>query len=107
MAHSDAVARQHYLWVNQENLDAATRTRISVVRARLWAQPADSGRDTGHEAELQISKPEEAEGKAGERIRTADVQLGNSEVGAQALVPQELTTRFAAENEDYKWVASH
>jgi hypothetical protein len=38
---------------------------------------------------------------AGERIRTADVQLGNPIVGAQVLCLQGLTTRFSAESEVY------
>jgi hypothetical protein len=39
--------------------------------------------------------------KAGEGIRTLDVQLGNSMLGAQTLVIKALTSRFSARNEDY------
>ena len=39
--------------------------------------------------------------KAGDGIRTHDVQLGNSVLGAQTLALQTLTSRFSAENEDY------
>jgi hypothetical protein len=38
---------------------------------------------------------------AGEGIRTLDVQLGNSVLGAQTLVRKALTSRFLARNEDY------
>ena len=42
------------------------------------------------------------EKKAGERIRTADVQLGNSVVRLQTLVNKTLMYCFSAENEDCK-----
>ena len=45
--------------------------------------------------------------KTGDRIRTDDVQLGNSGVGAQVPMAQALTMRLSAKNEGYKWVASH
>ena len=39
---------------------------------------------------------------AGERIRTADVQLGKSKLRLQTLVTTALTCRFLGKNEDYK-----
>jgi integrase len=77
MGHSDEVARQHYLRVNEEDLAAATQTQIGVVRAQLWAQPTDSGRDQADEPDPQIISLEKFKKIAGDRIRTDDVQLGN------------------------------
>jgi len=45
--------------------------------------------------------------KAGDGIRTHDVQLGNSVLGVQVVRTRALTTRFSAKNEDYRWFASH
>jgi hypothetical protein len=39
--------------------------------------------------------------KAGDRIRTHDVQLGNSVLGAQVVMTQTLIARFSAKNEVY------
>ena len=45
--------------------------------------------------------------KAGERIRTADVQLGNSSFRLQSLASKGLMAALAAKNEGFKWLAGH
>ena len=50
----------------------------------------------------QVLRFEDFKKKAGERIRTADVQLGNSMLRLQTLVRAALMWCFSVENEDYK-----
>ncbi len=76
MGHSDEVARQHYLRVNDADLDAATQTQIGAGLTQKLTQIEDSEPETGDEDEPQIFNLEEFRKKAGDRIRTDDVQLG-------------------------------
>ncbi len=87
MGHSDEVARQHYLRVNDADLDAATQTQIGAGLTQKLTQIGDSEPETGDEDEPQIFNLEEFRKQAGDRIRTDDVQLGNSLLGAQTLYP--------------------
>jgi len=45
--------------------------------------------------------------KAGDRIRTGDVQLGKAACRAQIMVEQGLMASFWAENEVRKWIVGH
>src|SRR5690606_34491614 len=76
MGHSDEVARQHYLRVNDADIDAAARTPIAGNLTQLLTQLAVSeGSDEG-EPEPQVLKLADFRKKAGDGIRTHDVQLG-------------------------------
>lgn len=76
MGHSDEVARQHYLRVNEADIDAASRTQIGGNLTQLLTQLAISEVSETEEHEPQVLKLEDFRKKAGDRIRTDDVQLG-------------------------------
>ena len=76
MGHSDEVARQHYLRVNEDDLDAATHTRIGAVLTQKLTQTEETGAETDNAADSQPAASQELNEKAGDRIRTDDVQLG-------------------------------
>lgn len=77
MGHSDEVARQHYLRVNDADLDAAAQTAITAELTQKVTQIASEPRLEPADDEPQILKLEDFKKKAGEGIRTLDVQLGN------------------------------
>ena len=107
MGHSDEVARHHYLRVNENDLQAATTTPFPEKLTQLLTQLDEKEVSAEQEHEPQVLKLEDFRKKAGDGIRTHDVQLGNSEIGAQLLCRQGVMPRFWAENEVYNWVASH
>jgi len=76
MGHSDEVARQHYLRVNEADIDAASRTPIAGKLTQLLTQLDDLAISGDEEPEPQVLKLEDFRKKAGEGIRTLDVQLG-------------------------------
>jgi integrase len=90
MGHSPEVARQHYLRVDDNNMAAASSRPISEIWAQLYApvDPAktvltqlltqlDRSEDKSErEVASQDQESEEVEEKAGDGIRTHDVQLG-------------------------------
>ncbi len=76
MGHSDEVARQHYLRVNEADLDAASRTPIAKKLTQLLTQLADFEASAEEEHEAQVLNLEDFRRKAGDGIRTHDVQLG-------------------------------
>ncbi|GMU82394.1 MAG: hypothetical protein AMXMBFR47_22650 [Planctomycetota bacterium] len=76
MGHSEEVARQHYLRVNDADLDAATRTAIAGELTQKLTQIESEPRLEALEDEPQTLKLEDFMKKAGEGIRTLDVQLG-------------------------------
>jgi integrase len=76
MGHSDEVARQHYLRVNDADLNAAALTQIGAVLTQKLTQIEDSGPESDPEPDPQIINLEEFKRKAGDGIRTHDVQLG-------------------------------
>ena len=78
MGHSDEVARQHYLRVNEADLDAASRTQIGSNLTQLLTQLYVSEPSVEQESEPQTLKLEDFRKKAGDGIRTHDVQLGKS-----------------------------
>jgi hypothetical protein len=77
MGHSDEVARQHYLRVNDADLDVATRTAIAAELTQKVTQIVPEPRLEPVEDGPQVIKLEDFMKKAGDRIRTDDVQLGN------------------------------
>ena len=76
MGHSDEVARQHYLRVNESDLQAATHSRIAGNVTQLVTQLDVSEQLADDEPEPQVLKLEDFRSKAGDGIRTHDVQLG-------------------------------
>jgi len=76
MGHSDEVARQHYLRVNEADIDAASRTQIGGNLTQLLTQLAVSEASGESEPEPQVIRFPDVMKKAGDRIRTDDVQLG-------------------------------
>ena len=68
--------RQHYLRVNEADIDAASRTPISGNLTQLLTQLAVSEGSDDQDAEPQVLKLHDFTNKAGEGIRTLDVQLG-------------------------------
>jgi hypothetical protein len=76
MGHSDEVARQHYLRVNESDLQAATHTPIGRKLTQLLTQLADSQPNVKSKPDAQPIENDGLETKAGEGIRTLDVQLG-------------------------------
>ncbi len=76
MGHSDEVARQHYLRVDESNLTAATHSRIDHEVTQKVTQIAEMEPISSDDEEPQVLRFEDFTSKAGERIRTADVQLG-------------------------------
>ena len=75
MGHSDEVARHHYLRVNEADLQTATHTPIPEKLTQL-------GVSEGLAQTQQDAQPFDSQGfekKAGDRIRTGDVQLGKNE----------------------------
>ncbi|MEW6198091.1 MAG: hypothetical protein AB1601_05440 [Planctomycetota bacterium] len=78
MGHSDEVARQHYLRVNESDLATAARTPIDPNLTQLLTQLAISEGSAGDEPEPHVIKLENFRRKAGDGNRTHDVQLGNN-----------------------------
>ena len=74
--HSDELARQHYLRVDEANLAAATHSQIDPVLTQGLTQIAQIHVISQEDDEPQLLRFEDFKDKAGERIRTADVQLG-------------------------------
>ena len=65
MGHSDQVARQHYLRVNEADLDAAAQTQIGAVLTQKLTQIEESEPETADERDTQIINLEEFKKKAG------------------------------------------
>ncbi len=103
--HSDLnTTDRYYLQVPESEYVRAARTRLAPVVTQPVTQPGKNEAESNTKKnadESQVSASQELSETAGERIRTADVQLGNPIVGAQVLCFQGLTTRFSAENEVY------
>ncbi len=76
MGHSDEVARQHYLRVNESDLQGAAQSPIPEKLTQLLTQPAGSVHSQPEGDEPQVFSFEAFTKKAGDRIRTDDVQLG-------------------------------
>ncbi len=76
MGHSDEVARQHYLRVNESDLAAAAQTPIDPNLTQLLTQLDVSEQLAEDESEPQVLNFDEFRRKAGDGIRTHDVQLG-------------------------------
>ncbi len=90
MGHSPEVARQHYLRVDENNLSAASSQPISEkwtqicapfdpnssVETQKWTQIASSDEKSKRDESSQDQESEGLEEKAGDGIRTHDVQLG-------------------------------
>ncbi|MCC7292971.1 MAG: hypothetical protein IT449_12995 [Phycisphaerales bacterium] len=72
---------QHYLRVNDADIDAAAHTPIAGNLTQLLTQLAVSEVSDPEEPEPQVLKLEDFMKKAGDRIRTDDVQLGKSPEG--------------------------
>ena len=102
MGHSDEVARHHYLRVNESDLDAAARTPIDEEVTQKVTQIETSEPSGDEEEALQVLKLEDFRKKAGDGIRTHDVQLGKSLVGAQCHVRQRVISCFLGQNEVFK-----
>jgi len=91
MGHSPEVARQHYLRVDEHNMSAASKQPISEkwtqihapvdpsssVETQKWTQTTSSEEKSKRDESSQDQESEEVEEKAGDGIRTHDVQLGN------------------------------
>jgi hypothetical protein len=77
MGHSDEVARQHYLRVNEADINEAAKSPIAGNLTQLLTQLAVSEASEVREPEPQTLKLADFRKKAGEGIRTLDVQLGN------------------------------
>ena len=94
----------YYLQVPESEYERAAKMRSDPVVTQLVTQLGENGAESDEKKkreESQVSDPQGLNEKAGERIRTADVQLGNPIVRAQVLCFQGLTTRFLAGNEVY------
>ncbi len=76
MGHSDEVARQYYLRVNEADLDAATQTQIGRVLTQKLTQIEETEPVGEDEQEPQVLRLSDFTDKAGDGIRTHDVQLG-------------------------------
>lgn len=76
MGHSDDVARQHYLRVNEADLAEAAHTSIAEKLTQKVTQIENSGVSDAPDDEPQVLKLEDFRKKAGDGIRTHDVQLG-------------------------------
>ena len=76
MGHSDNVARQHYLRVNDADIEAASRTQIGTNLTQLLTQLDVSEASADEVPEPQTPKLADFKKKAGDGIRTHDVQLG-------------------------------
>ncbi len=81
MGHSDDVARQHYLRVNEADLAEAAHTPIDEQLTQKATQIEKSGVAGAQDDEPQVIKLKDVMKKAGDRIRTDDVQLGKSPEG--------------------------
>lgn len=79
MSHSDEVARQHYLRVNESDMRGASQTRIAPDRTQEVTQIEESGPVAADDEEPQVFKLADFMKKAGEGIRTLDVQLGKDD----------------------------
>ncbi|GMU82468.1 MAG: hypothetical protein AMXMBFR47_23390 [Planctomycetota bacterium] len=90
MGHSDEVARQHYLRVNESDMAAASQTRIAPVLTQKVTQIEESGLVVVDDDEPQVLKLADFMKKAGEGIRTLDVQLGKS-VGRPLKMAEKLS----------------
>ena len=88
MGHSDEVARQHYLCVNPSDMAAASRTQIPESLTQKVTQIKVSAPAEVEDAEPQVLKLEDFKKKAGDGIRTHDVQLGNRRFGLEAVALQ-------------------
>ena len=76
MGHSDEVARQHYLRVDERDLCAATHSRIGTKVTQLVTQLGVFEPQEPKQPDSQPSVDQGVEEKAGDGIRTHDVQLG-------------------------------
>jgi integrase len=94
MGHSDEVARHHYLRVNESDLRAATTAPIPEKLTQLLTQLDVSEASAEEEHDPQVLKLNDFRKKAGDGIRTHDVQLGKSLVGAQSHILQWVIPRF-------------
>ncbi|MBP7937647.1 MAG: site-specific integrase [Phycisphaerae bacterium] len=74
MGHSDEVARQHYLRVDERDLSAATHSLIGTKVTQLGVSEPQEPK----QPDSQPSADQGVEETAGDRIRTDDVQLGKS-----------------------------
>ena len=76
MGHSDEVARQHYLRVNEADINAASQRMIAGDLTQLLTQLDNSASSADGGSAPQVLKLKDFMKKAGDRIRTDDVQLG-------------------------------
>ena len=76
MGHSDEVARQHYLRVNESDLATAAQTPIDPSLTQLLTQLDENAVSAEEEREPQVLKLADFRRTAGDGIRTHDVQLG-------------------------------
>jgi hypothetical protein len=80
VGHSDEVARQHHLRVNESDLATAAQTQIDPNLTQLLTQLDVSDGSADDEPEPQVLKLDDFRKKAGDGIRTHDVQLGKREL---------------------------
>jgi len=76
MGHSDEVARQHYLRVNDNDLALAAQTRIPNEVTQKVTQIGENDSKPTNATNSQPIADSGDTNKAGDRIRTGDVQLG-------------------------------
>jgi integrase len=76
MGHSDEVARRHYLRVNENDIARATHTQIPTEVTQKVTQIAQNEAKPTSATNPQPIADSGDTNKAGDRIRTGDVQLG-------------------------------
>jgi integrase len=94
MGHSDEVARQHYLRVDENDLAAATHSPIPRKLTQKVTQIGSDDAHSQHRTDPQVVQGEDVTEKAGDGIRTHDVQLGNLRLRPQVLVPYRVMAVF-------------
>ena len=116
--HADSqTTSQYYLQVSEEEYRKASRVPAmqdsegnSEIVARLVARLPDFGhfqaqKEKGTDSQVHALKA--VHGKAGEEIRTPDVQLGKLKLSSQHLILACVITSFMGLFYGYNWLTSH